>query len=300
MKIILSGGSGLVGSALTDAFRAEGHSVWRLVRLARPRAAHEIFWDPQSAEVDVSALEGADVVVNLNGANLSEGRWTPARKQALRGSRVGSTRVLVDSLGRLRQAPQVFISASAVGYYGNRGDEVLTESSKGGEDFLSVLARDWEAEANRAQQTGIRAAILRFGVILSNKGGALPQIIRPFQFGAGGRLGSGMQWLSWVALEDVIGIVRLVVGNSLLSGAINAVTPCPVRNADFARIVGRVLHRPAIFPAPAFALRFALGEVADALLLSSQRVIPEKLERMNYRFKFQDLEAALRSILGPR
>jgi uncharacterized protein len=297
VKIIVSGASGLVGSALTDACRAEGHSVSHLVRPGRPLAAHEIRWDPLSAQVDVPWLEGADAVVHLSGANISDERWTPARKQVLRSSRVDSTRVLVDSLAQLRRPPQVFVSASAVGYYGNRGDELLTESREHGRDFLSVLARDWEAEANRAQQIGIRTVILRFGVILSRHGGALPQMIRPFKLGVGGRLGSGQQWLSWVALEDVIRIVRLAIGDSVLRGPVNTVAPGPVRNADFARILGRVLHRPSIFPAPAFALRLALGEMADALLLSSQRAIPEKLLRANYAFKFSDLEETLRTIL---
>ncbi len=297
MKIIISGVSGLVGSALTAAFRAEGHSVRHLVRPGRPLAAHEIRWDPLSAQVDVPRLEGADAVVHLSGANISEERWTPARKQVLRSSRVDSTHVLVDSLAQLRQPPQVFVSASAVGYYGNRGDELLTESSQHGDDFLALLARDWETEANRAQRTGIRTVILRFGVILSGHGGALPQMIPPFKLGIGGRFGSGQQWLSWVALEDVIGIMRLATGDSVLRGPVNAVAPGPVRNADFARIVGRVLHRPTVFPTPAFALRLALGEMADALLLASQRVVPEKLLKTNYAFEFSDLEKTLRTIL---
>lgn len=242
-------------------------------------------------------MEGAYAVVHLSGASISRRRWTPARKQLLRASRVDSTRVLVDSLAKLRQPPQVFVCASAVGYYGNRGDEMLTESSEAGSDFLALLARDWEAEARRAQHGGIRTVMLRFGVILSSKRGALPQMIRPFRFGAGGPLGSGRQWLSWIALEDAVAIVRRVIGDSALRGPVNAVTPNPVRNADFARIVGRVLHRPAILPAPRFALRLALGEMADALLLSSQRAIPQKLLDSKYIFQFSDLETALRTML---
>lgn len=286
-----------MGSALTDAFRAQGDEVWRLVRPGRSLAAQEIRWDPSCAQVDVAAMEGAYAVVHLSGANISERRWTPARKRHLRSSRVDSTRVLVDSLAKLRQPPQVFVCASAVGYYGNRGDEMLTESSEAGGDFLALLARDWEAEARRAQHAGIRTVMLRFGVILSSEGGALPQMIRPFRFGAGGPLGSGRQWLSWIALEDAVAIVRRVIGDSALRGPVNAVTPNPVRNADFARIVGRVLHRPAILPAPRFALRLALGEMADALLLSSQRAIPQKLLDSKYIFQFSDLETALRTML---
>jgi uncharacterized protein len=245
-------------------------------------------------------MEGADVVVHLSGASISDGRWTPARRAVLRSSRVDSTRVLVNSLARLQRKPRVFLSASAVGYYGNRGDEILTETAEPGSDFLSLLARDWEAEASRAAECDIRTVILRFGVILAPDGGAWPQMIRPFQFGIGGRLGSGRQWLSWVALEDVIGIIRFVIANAQIGGPVNVVAPQPLRNAEFARVTGRTLHRPAIFPAPAFALRLALGEMADALLLASQRASAEKLLAAGYSFHFEDLESALRAILAKR
>ena len=301
MKIIVSGASGLVGTALTQSLRAQGHTVLHLVRkparAPKEVSSAEIHWDPLSAQVDVPALEGADAVVHLSGANISEGRWTPARKDVLRSSRIDSTRVLVDSLARLRQKPQVLVSASAVGYYGNRGDEMLVESAHPGSDFLSLLARDWEAEAMRAAQSGIRTVILRFGVILSAQGGALPEMIRPFKFGAGGRLGSRRQWMSWVALEDAIGIIQSSIANPEWNGPINAVAPEPVQNAEFAEMVGRILHRPARLSAPAFLLRLALGEMADALLLSSQRAIPERLLQSGYSFRFADLEAALRTML---
>lgn len=289
-----------MGSALSSSLRSDGHDIALLVRSNRPNhppASHEIRWDPLSAQVDVSALEGAGAVIHLSGANISGGRWTEARKQILRSSRIDTTRVLVDALARLRQPPQVFVCASAVGYYGNRGDEILTESSEPGRDFLALLARDWEAEASRAQHAGIRTVMLRFGVILSNHGGALPQMIRPFRLGLGGRIGSGKQWLSWISLEDVIGVVRFALSNSALQGPLNTVAPSPLRNADFAHIAGCVLHRPAVLPAPKFALRLALGEMADALLFSSQRAIPETLRQANYSFKFPELEAALRFIL---
>jgi uncharacterized protein (TIGR01777 family) len=299
MKIIVSGASGLVGTALTASLRVQGHTVLHLVRKRTPQetSSAEIRWDPLSAQVDVPALEGADAVVHLSGANVSKGRWTPARKRVLSSSRLDSTRVLVDSLARLRQKPRVFISASAVGYYGNRGDEILIESTGPGNDFLSHLARDWEAEAMRASQAGMRAVILRFGVILSSEGGALPEIIRPFKFGVGGRLGSGRQWMSWIALPDAVDIIESSMANAGWNGPLNAVAPEPVRNSEFAEIVGRVLHRPAILPAPGFMLRLALGEMADALLLSSQRAIPERLLQSGYAFKFPDLEAALRTML---
>jgi uncharacterized protein (TIGR01777 family) len=297
MKIAISGASGLIGTALTRVFRSEGHTVLHLVRTRARVSSTEIRWDPLSAQMDVSAMEGMDAVIHLSGANISDGRWTPARKAVLRSSRLDSTRVLVDSLARLRQKPRVFVSASAVGYYGNRGDEILTESTAPGSDFLSLLARDWEAEAIRAAQSGIRTVILRFGVILSAQGGALPQMIRPFKLGVGGRLGSGRQWMSWIALEDAIDIIQASISNTDLNGAVNVVAPEPVRNSEFAEIVGRVLHRPAILAAPAFALRLALGEMADALLLASQRAIPERLLQGGHHFKFTDIETALRALL---
>lgn len=274
--------------------------MWHLVRPGKSLASHEIRWDPPLAQVDVPALEGADAIVHLSGASIADGRWTEARKQILRSSRIDSTRVLVDSLLRLRERPKAFVCASAVGYYGNRGDHILTEASEPGRDFLSLLARDWEAEANRAAQAGIRTAVMRFGVILSREGGALPQMMRPFQFGVGGRIGSGRQWLSWIALEDVIRVIQLAIANPALKGPVNVVAPEPVRNAEFARVLGRVLHRLAIVPAPRFALRLALGEMADALLLSSQRVLPEQLLKAGYAFQYEDLESALRAVLRAR
>jgi uncharacterized protein (TIGR01777 family) len=301
MKVIVSGASGMVGTALASSLCAQGHAVVPLVRRRTTQPSfQEIRWDPLSAQVDVHAMEGADAVVHLSGANVSQGRWTPARKEILRSSRLDSTRVLVDSLARLRQKPRVFISASAVGYYGNRGDQILTESAGPGNDFLSLLARDWEAEAMRAAQSGIRTVILRFGVILSSKGGALSEMVRPFKFGAGGRLGSGRQWISWIALKDAIDIIQSSITSPEWIGPINVVAPEPVRNSEFAEVLGRTLHRPAILPAPAFLLRVALGEMADALLLSSQRAIPESLLQHSYSFRFANIETALQTMLPPR
>ena len=303
MKIIISGASGLVGHELTTALRAEGHRVLRLTRSWRQSSetsavsADTIAWDPSSAKVYARALESADAVINLNGASISGGRWTAKRKALLRSSRLDSTRLLVDAVGRLKDKPRIFLSASAVGFYGSRGDEILTEASGPGGDFLSALARDWETEANRAASFGIRTAILRFGVILAREGGALPQMVRPFRFGVGGRLGDGSQWLSWIAIDDVIRIVKFMISDARLTGPVNLVAPAPVQNAEFARIVGKLLHRPAVVPAPAFALRLALGEMADSLLLASQRAYPEKLLRAGYSFQFGEIESALRAIL---
>jgi len=298
MKVLISGGSGLVGTALTQALRAEGHTVSLLVRPGGDTSPGNIRWDPVSSFVNVAAMEGVDAVVNLNGASIGGGRWTPERKKLLRSSRVDSTRVLEDALSRMKQKPGVFVSASAIGYYGDRGDEILTESSSSGTDFLSLVTRDWEAEASRAESLGIRTVIARFGLILSAKGGALPRMLTPFKLGAGGRLGNGKQWMSWIALEDVIGALRAAAANEHLAGPVNVVAPNPVQNSEFTRVLASVLHRPAIFPAPAFALRLALGEMADALLLSSQRVEPAQLSANRYAFKFENLEPALHAILA--
>ena len=298
MKVLISGGSGLVGTALTQALRAEGHTVAHLVRPGGDASPGDVRWDPASSFVNLDAMTGTDAVVNLNGASIGGGRWSPPRKKLLRSSRIDSTRVLEDALSRMKQKPRVFVSASAVGYYGDRGDEILTESSSSGSDFLSALARDWEAEAIRAQSLGIRTVITRFGIILSAKGGALPRMLTPFKLGAGGRLGSGKQWMSWVALEDVVGALRAAITSDQLSGPVNLVAPNPVRNSEFTQVLASVLHRPAIFPVPAFALRLALGEMADALLLASQRVEPERLSANRYAFQFENLEPALHAILA--
>jgi hypothetical protein len=247
--------------------------------------------------VDVPALEGHDAIVHLSGASIADGRWTDKRKAILRSSRVDSTRVLVDSLTHLKQPPRVFVCASAIGYYGDRGDELLTESSGYGNDFLAILCRAWEAEATRASANGIRTVTTRFGVILATQGGALPQMLTPFKLGVGGRLGSGKQWISWVALEDVVKVLRTAIDNENVNGAVNVVAPQPVQNSEFTRVLAGVLHRPAVFPAPAFALRLALGQMADALLLSSQRVQPEKLAKINYKFRHETLQSALQAIL---
>ncbi len=278
--------------------REQGHSVARLVRPGAEASPGDIAWDPMSATIDVSAMEGFDAVVHLSGASIAQGRWTPARKAVIRSSRIDTTRVLVDALASLRRKPRVFVSASAIGCYGDRGDEILTESSSIGTDFLSLTVRDWEAEATRAEMSGIRTVLLRFGVILSADGGALPQMLMPFRFGLGGRLGSGKQWMSWIALDDAVETICSAIANENLTGPVNVVSPSPLTNAEFTRIAAAVLHRPAIFAAPAFALRIALGEMADALLLASQRVIPECLLDASYAFRFPELEPALRAILA--
>jgi len=256
-----------------------------------------VTWNPSTGELGGAGV-GADAVVNLAGASIAAGRWTSQRKELLRTSRIDTTRALVSALAKMNAQPRVLVSASAIGIYGDRGDEILTEESKPGTDFLSSLAQEWEAEARKAEVLGIRVVMARFGIILGREGGALAKMLTPFKLGAGGKLGSGKQWMSWVSLEDVIGILRFAIENVSVRGAINIVAHQPLQNADFTNVLAKALRRPAIFPAPAFALRLALGEMADALLLSSQRVQPQALEKLGYRFVRADLASALASILG--
>ncbi len=300
MKILISGSSGLVGKTLSAALRSEGHTVARLVRPGGVPSPGDVSWDPMAATMDVAAMEGTDAVVHLSGASIADGRWTPARKAVLRSSRIDTTRVLVDSLMNLRAKPSVFVCASATGYYGDRGDEILTESTSSGTDFLALLARDWEAEAARAEMNGIRTVILRFGLILSADGGALARMLLPFRFGLGGRFGTGAQWMPWVALEDTIAIIRLAIAEARFTGPWNLVAPNPVRNSEFTRVLASTLHRPAIFSVPAFALRLALGEMSEGLLLASQRAVPSRLLTMQYPFRFESLEAALQEALAKK
>ncbi len=331
MKVVITGSSGLVGTALTGSLVRDGHTVVRLLRAGakkedsksggeqRPREngrsgqnsdgerTVNVAWNPNTCDLegepfgtDREKIEGADAAVNLAGASIAGESWSKERKALLRSSRVHITRELVCALEKLEDGPKTLVSASAIGYYGNRGDEVLTEESKAGDDFLARLAQEWEAEAVKAEALGMRVARLRFGIILAKHGGALPQMMRPFKFGVGGRIGSGQQWMSWMTLQDTVIVIRKVLENRAVSGAVNVVAPQPVRNADFARALGRAMHRPAIFPTPAFALKFALGEMAEALLLASQRVAPARLEQLGHRFAERDLSSALASVLAER
>ena len=299
-RVLISGGTGLIGSALTAALRADGLTVNHLVRRKEPTSPGEVAWTPTSAIVDIAAMEGHDAVVHLGGANLAQGRWTKSRKQILRNSRVDTTRVLVDALARLQKKPSVFICASGVGYYGSRGDEILTEGSGNGSDFLGMTCRAWEAEATRANSNGIRTVIARFGVILAAHGGALPAMVAPFKLGLGARLGSGKQWMSWITLPDVVAILRCAIEVPTWSGAYNVVAPSPVQNAEFTRVLAKILHRPAFLAAPAIPLRLVLGEMADSLLLASQRAEPAKLQAASYRYHQEKLEAALHDMLRKR
>jgi uncharacterized protein (TIGR01777 family) len=310
MNILMTGATGLVGTALVQAFTAEGHVIYRLVRPGSVRnemisGVFDIPWSPATGEIldltntDLPRIDwpnNIDAVINLAGAPIADGRWSPERKALLRSSRIDTTRGLVRAMANMSPRPGVFISASAIGYYGDRGDEVLTESSAPGTDFLATLAKEWEDEAVKAEQFGIRVVAARLGVVLAKTGGALPQMMMPFRFGLGGKLGSGRQWMSWIALEDVVGIIRTALATDSLKGALNLVSPEPVRNADFTRSLARALHRPAIFAAPAFALRLAMGEMSE-MILASTRVTPQVLLQYGYQFCHIQLDEALRAIL---
>jgi uncharacterized protein (TIGR01777 family) len=288
----------MVGRAVATALRGEGHTVHRLARPGKQPESGDVHWDPVAGTLDRAAGEGADALVNLAGASIAEGRWSDDRKNVLRSSRVDATRHLVNELAKLASPPCVMVSASASGYYGNRGDEVLTEESAPGSDFLAELTRAWEAEAGRAEEIGIRTAILRFGVILSPGGGALARMLPAFRLGLGGRLGSGKQWMSWLSLPEAVSLIRNAIENSSLRGAMNASAPNPLTNAEFTTILGRVLRRPAVFPVPEFGLRLLFGEMADTVLLSSQRMLPKRLQGISYTFQHPELEQALRAVLS--
>ncbi len=294
MRVLLAGSSGLIGSALARLLCAEGHTVARLVR-RKPESEEEFGWDIVRGEIDEAALDGVDAVVHLGGSNIAEGRWTERRKAELRSSRMGSTALLVNALQHAHSRPEVFVCASAVGIYGNRGDEVLTEDSALGSGFLAELGQAWEAAAAAAPTQVIHA---RFGIVLDRAGGALGKMYLPFKLGLGGRLGSGQQYMSWIDLDDAVAAIYWMLSARTLSGPVNVVAPHPVRNADFTRALGRALRRPTPFPVPAFALRMALGEMADDALLASQRVEPHKLLNAGFQFALSDVESALSAKLG--
>jgi uncharacterized protein len=302
MRILFSGSTGFLGTALIENLEKENHMIARLLRPETGRGkvggapGQTVRWDPVAGEFDATAAEGADALVHLAGASIAGGRWNVSRKKLLRTSRIDATRHLMGALSKLRRPPRVIVAASAIGYYGDRGDETLTETSAPGGDYLAGLCREWEAETVRGAEFGARIVNLRFGIILAAHGGALPQMALPFKFGAGGRIGSGRQWMSWLTLAEAVAMIQFAMANSQLVGPANAVTPNPVQNSEFTRVLAKALHRPALFPAPAFVLRLALGEMAGALLLSSQRVKPSKLEQSGYRFAHPDLARALGEI----
>ena len=296
MRILVSGSHGLVGKALIRSLTSDGHDVVRLVR-GKPSSATEIEWHPNQGKLDASALEGLDAVVHLAGESIASGRWSDEKKRAIRDSRVKGTALLSDALARLTRPPSVFVGASAIGYYGNRGDELLTETSAPGTDFLSGVCVEWEQATKPAIEKGIRTVHARFGIILDANEGALAKMLTPFRMGIGGRIGDGKQWMSWIAIEDVVSGLRLSIQDQSLSGPVNFVAPNAVTNAEFTKVLGRVLSKPTLFPVPVFGVRLAFGEMADALLLSSQRVKPAVLEERGFKFAQPSLEPALRHLL---
>jgi uncharacterized protein (TIGR01777 family) len=296
MTIVVAGGTGFLGSALAASYRADGHDVALLTR--HPRQLGDVAWDPLSGAGDwASAVDGADAMINLAGERLDGGRWTAARKASILESRIAATRAIVAALTRVRRPPAVFVNASAVGVYGPHGAEALTENSPPGSDFLASVCVAWEAQALDASRM-TRVVLLRTGLVLDRDGGALPRLALPFRLFAGGRAGSGEQYWSWIHRDDWARMVRWAIDTPDVTGRLNLTAPSPVTNADFAQTLARVLRRPALAPAPAFALRLMLGEMADALILSGQRVLPAKAALHGFEFRYPDLESALRAIYG--
>jgi uncharacterized protein len=297
MRIAVTGASGLVGSSLIPFLTTGGHTVTRVVR--RDRSSGPVVrWDPVLGTIDQDALEGHDAVIHLAGENIAAGRWNARRKRAIRDSRLQGTRLLCDALNRLQKPPKTLVCASAIGFYGDRGDELLDERFAAGEGFLADLCKEWEAITESVRPRGIRVVNVRFGIVLSAAGGALAKMLTPFKLGGGGVIGSGRQYMSWIGIDDVVGAIHHAITCEALNGPVNVVAPNPVTNRDFTRTLGRVLRRPTIFRVPAVAARLALGEMADELLLASIRVVPRRLEETGYKFRDAELEPALRHVLG--
>lgn len=297
MRIAITGASGLVGTRLQAFLTTGGHEVIHLVR-SEPASADEVFWNPATGDIDTRRLEGLDAVVHLAGVSISGGLWTRKRKQAILESRVQGTDVLTRALAAMKSPPKVLVTASGVNFYGDNGDRESTEATPQGDGFLADVVKRWEAAADPAREVGIRVVNLRFGVVMAGEGGMLPLISLPFRFGAGGPLGSGKQWMSWIALDDLIGVIHEAINNDALSGPVNATAPQPVTNEEFTKTLGRVLKRPTFFRVPAVVARTVGGQLAEELILISQRVIPSRLDEIGFRFAFPTLEPALRQELG--
>jgi uncharacterized protein (TIGR01777 family) len=296
MKILITGSTGLIGSALRSFLIQEKHRIFRMVR-ATAAGVDEIRWDPLQGTVDIRALEGLDAVIHLAGENIARGRWTAEKKRRIRNSRSVATRLLSQSLADLSKPPGVLISASAVGYYGDRQDEKLTEKSIPGKGFLSEVCREWENATEPAAKRGIRVVRLRIGMVLSAQGGSLGLMLPIFRMGLGGRIGGGRQYISWIAIDDLVGVIVHAIQCESLRGPVNAVSPHPTTNREFSKALGRALSKPAFFVLPSFAARILLGEMADEVLLASSRVLPARLSKSGYSFRFSELEHALRHVI---
>jgi uncharacterized protein (TIGR01777 family) len=297
MNILVTGASGLIGTALVSSLASSSHEVTRLVRGQPTSGGKTARWDPMAGTIETGAIEGVDAVVHLAGENIAA-RWTSAKKAKIRDSRVKGTQLLCETLTRLSSPPKTLVSASAIGYYGDRGDAILTEDSAPGRGFLSEVCRAWEAATEPAQQHGIRVVQLRLGVVLSANGGALAKILPPFRLGLGGVLGSGQHYMSWIALDDAVGAIQHAIVTDALQGPTNAAAPRGVTNQEFTKTLGKVLGRPTAIPLPAFAARLMFGEMADEVLLASARIQPTKLVASGYQFRYPELEGALRHVLS--
>lgn len=298
MKVLVTGASGLVGSELVPFLAKQGHEVYRLTH-SKPHEATDIAWDPMRNQIPKGRIDGVDVVIHLAGENIAGKRWTDAYKQLLRQSRVDVTKLLCETLAKLDHPPKTLICASAVGFYGDRGGDWLNETSAPGAGFLPDLCRDWEAACQPARDCGIRVANLRTGVVLSAKGGALAKMLTPFKLGTGGVLGTGNQYMSWISIDDMLGAIDYCINHETLTGPINLTTPCPVTNYDFTKTLGTVLGRPTIVPLPALAVSLIFGEMGNALLLASARVMPNRLCESGYQFLYPTIEPALKHLLAP-
>ena len=297
MEIAITGSTGLIGSALVTALTAGGHRIARIVRAQPQAGSPDVFWDPAKAYVDTTRLEGKDAVVHLAGESIAE-RWTPQKKIRIHQSRIRGTQMIAEALRQLAKPPAVLVSASAIGWYGDRGEEVLREDSAPGAGYLAEVCRDWEAATEPAARAGIRVVHLRTGIVLSADGGALAKMLPPFRMGAGGKLGSGKQYMSWIALDDHIAAIQHVIQSPSLQGPVNLVAPNPATNLQFTKALGKALARPTIAPLPAFAVRLLFGQMGVELLLASQRVQPARLQASGFTFRYPDLEGALRHVLS--
>ena len=298
MRVLVSGSSGLIGSALVIKLTQAGHEVVRLVRSREKARANAVYWHPEKGEIDGGALENLDACVHLAGENIAKARWTQKIRQRIRDSRVQGTAILSETLAATSPPPRTFILGAATGYYGSRGDELMREDSPPGEGFMAEVCREWENAVGPAEIAGVRVVKVRTGVVLSAQGGALVKMLPLFRLGLGGKLGAGGQYMSWITLDDLVGVILFALDNEIVGGAVNAVAPGPVTNLQFTRTLGRILHRPTFLKAPASALRFALGEMADEMLLSSLRVHPAKLEKYGFEFTHPDLDTALTDLLS--